>query len=84
MLTRNTSYKRYTVVADDDTAGSKELTFAEVGQIGAVNVTILRAGVETGGATITHSGNKLTVADTNAGYALTTGDVIHAIVCEGA
>jgi hypothetical protein len=84
MLTRNTSYKRHTVTAANDTANTVELTFTEIVQIGAVNVMILRAGkVVSSDPAVSISGNKLTVAD-GSSYTLTANDVIHAIAIEGA
>lgn len=66
----------YTVVADDDTAGTK--TIATGITIGAPIVQILRAGVDvTADAVITFAAGNLTIADGAATYDLTADDVIN-------
>lgn len=67
----------YTVVAGDDTAGTKAIATG-LTAIDTFRVQIRRAGVDVSAdAIVSASAGTLTVADGGATYALTAGDVIH-------
>lgn len=74
----------YTVVADDDTAGTVDIDTG-LDAIVWAQATILRAGVNvTADAVLTWADGTLTVADGALTYDLTADDVIYYIVSEGA
>jgi hypothetical protein len=70
----------YTMVAADQTAGSKAIATGLGKNITGFMVQIYRANVLVSGATITKSSANLTIATNGSTYVVTTGDVVNYIV----